>query len=683
MSATIPPRGTFRAKDEAGTRAKSAETAGPTAAIRMIRPLLLALAIPSVCRRPLDGAPLELKSGDHIAIIGNTLADRQQHHGWLETMIYKAHPTLDLTVRNLAFSADEVAARQRSENFGSPDAWLEKVKADVVFAFFGFNESFKGPEGLAQFKSEVDRFLKDTKSKRYNGKVAPRIVLFSPIAHEDLKDPNFGDGAANNERLRYYAEAMAEVARANDVQFVDLFDPSQKLYAEAKAPLTFNGIHLTDAGDRQTRPAHVPGHLRSARPRASTIRPAQNLRCRRARKKRDVAQPLPHGGRLQRLRRAVAIEIQRHHQLQGDAGGDVRPRCDDGEPRQEHLGRGQGRRPEDLQARRQQRPARHRGADQQAGCQAVSRSRGGDQAHEGAEGLKVQLFASEKQFPELVNPVQMAWDTKGRLWVSAWPNYPERTPWSKEGDKLLILEDTNRDGRADKCTTFLDDLNCPTGFQFYKDGVLVMRSPELLWVRDTDGDGKADRKERVLSGLDAADSHHETNSMCREPGGAVYCSDGVFHRTQVETPDGPVRNKDGCIYRYEPHTAKFERYMAYDFANPHGRVFDYWGNDIITDATGNNNYFGPAFSGFLDEPQKHSQVEGFLEASVAPMPRHRHPRAAAHLPDDFQGNFLNTNVISHPGHLPREGHRGRLRPARRNARTPRHLATTRTSARPA
>jgi hypothetical protein len=74
-------------------------------------------------------------------------------------------------------------------------------------------------------------------------------------------------------------------------------------------------------------------------------------------------------------------------------------------------------------------------------------------------GMQVNLFADEKRFPNLVNPVQMAWDTRGRLWVAVWPNYPERTPTSKVGDKLLIYEDTNGDGKADKETVFMDDLN--------------------------------------------------------------------------------------------------------------------------------------------------------------------------------------------------------------------------------
>lgn len=133
-------------------------------------------------------------------------------------------------------------------------------------------------------------------------------------------------------------------------------------------------------------------------------------------------------------------------------------------------------------------------------------------------GLKVQLFADEKQFPELVNPVQMAWDQKGRLWVANWRTYPERRPTDKVGDSLLVFEDVNHDGKADKVTHFASDLNCPTGFQFYKDGVLLMQAPDLWFIRDTDGDGKADWKERVLMGIDSADSHHTTNAMALDPG---------------------------------------------------------------------------------------------------------------------------------------------------------------------
>lgn len=167
-----------------------------------------------------------------------------------------------------------------------------------------------------------------------------------------------------------------------------------------------------------------------------------------------------------------------------------------------------------------------------------------------------------------------------------------------------MFEDLDGDGKADKVTTFLDDLNCPTGFQFYKDGVIVIQAPDVWFVRDTNGDGRADSKERILMGLDSADSHHTANAICLDPGGSIYLSDGVFHRTQIETAFGPVRNNDVAIFRFEPRTVRFETYIPYGF-NPHGRVFDRWGNDLVTDATGNNTYFGPAFSGRLDYPAKH------------------------------------------------------------------------------
>lgn len=149
-------------------------------------------------------------------------------------------------------------------------------------------------------------------------------------------------------------------------------------------------------------------------------------------------------------------------------------------------------------------------------------------------------------------------------------------------------------------------------------------------------------------GMDSADSHHTANAICLDPGGAVYLSDGVFHRTQVETPDGPVRNNDGGIYRLEPRTLRFQTYVSYGFANPHGRVFDYWGNDIITDATGNANYFGPAFSGFLDYPHKHSGMREFWNRPSRPCPA-TGILTSRHFPEEFQGNFLNLNVIGFQG----------------------------------
>src|SRR5262249_14366344 len=125
-----------------------------------------------------------------------------------------------------------------------------------------------------------------------------------------------------------------------------------------------------------------------------------------------------------------------------------------------------------------------------------------------AKGLKVNLFASEKEFPLLAKPVQMSFDTKGRLWVAVWPTYPHWQPKEAMDDKLLILEDTDGDGKADAVKVFADGLHCPTGFEFAHGGVLVAQAPDLVFLKDTDGDDKADVRRRVLSGLDSADTHH-------------------------------------------------------------------------------------------------------------------------------------------------------------------------------
>ena len=172
---------------------------------------------------------LMLNQGDHICLIGNALADRMQHDGWLETLICARFPKHDLVFRNLAFPGDEVALRHRSENFGSPDDWLAKTRADVIFAFFGFNESFKGQAGLEKFKQNLDKFLKETKARNYSGKGPPRLVLFSPIANEKLNDPNYPDPKHNNENLEKYTTVMAEEALANKVPFVNLLGLSQQL----------------------------------------------------------------------------------------------------------------------------------------------------------------------------------------------------------------------------------------------------------------------------------------------------------------------------------------------------------------------------------------------------------------------------------------------------------------------
>src|SRR6185369_14021480 len=128
---------------------------------------------------------------------------------------------------------------------------LADHKADVILAFFGLNESFGGPRGLKKFEDDLNKFIEETLAAKYNGKSAPRLVLFSPIAHENIGRRGYPDGAKTNENVEHYAASMQQIAAKHKVPCVDLFTPSKKLMDQAgTTKLTMNGIHLNENGDK-------------------------------------------------------------------------------------------------------------------------------------------------------------------------------------------------------------------------------------------------------------------------------------------------------------------------------------------------------------------------------------------------------------------------------------------------
>lgn len=623
-------------------------------------------------------AQLELKNGDSVAILGGGVADRAQHYGWLEGMLVTANPDKELTFRNLAFSGDEVQTWHRIDGFGSRDEWLAKVKADVILAFYGYNESFKGYEGIDEFKKNLAKFIEETKKQNYSGKGSPRIVLFSPIALEKLDNPNLPPVEEKNTNLQNYTAAMNEVAAASGVTFVNLFEPTQKAYEAEKEPLTLNGLLQNQIGDKAIAAAafkaltgrdapEVNDKLRTAivdknwewYQRYRTV-DGYNVYGGRS----GLAYAAGIGGFKQNEKNPAPPYISNYQTMQQEMsqrdvktanrdkrvwaiakGGDLEVK-DDNLP---EVGQVPTNMPDPKEGKEFNKVPMTGMKFTQEGLVAFPDAAEAMKDIQVEPGLKLTLFADEKQFPELVNPVQMAWDTQGRLWVAAWLNYPERTPTSKKGDSLLIFEDTNGDGRADKMTEFADDLNCPTGFQIYKDGAIVMQSPSLVYLADTDGDGKADKRERILTGLCAADSHHETCYLSYDNGGAIYPSDGVFHRTQVETLYGVVRNTNGSIYRYDINANKLERFTTDACVNPHGKIWDRWGNAYFTDATGNVNTFAEASSCYLPmEGRGSAKLKEFWKRPARPSPGNM-IIASRHFPEDWQNNFLNCNVISFQG----------------------------------
>ena len=196
---------------------------------------------------------LEIQKGDHVCLVGNALGERMQTQNHWESLLHTRFPNHELVVRNLCFPGDEPYNRIRSKNFGEPKDHLNHSQASVVLYFFGYNESFAGEEGLADFKKNLTKLVAETHAADF-GKGRPRIALISPIAFEGSEDPNLSDGTTQNANLEMYSEAMKEVADETGVVFADLFKPTLALFNSIDKRLTLNGFHLNDDGYRALAP---------------------------------------------------------------------------------------------------------------------------------------------------------------------------------------------------------------------------------------------------------------------------------------------------------------------------------------------------------------------------------------------------------------------------------------------
>lgn len=596
-----------------------------------------------------DESRVPLAKGDRICLVGNALAERMQHHGWLETRLQTRRPDLQLSFRNLGFSADELTVQQRTSGFGSADDYLTRCRADVIFAFFGFNESFAGEDGLLGFKRDLAAFIDHARDQRYNGSSAPRIVLFTPIPIEGHAPPHAPDPDVQNDRILSYMKAMTEVARTKGVPIVNVFQPMKQRYAIANLPLTINGLHLTEDGNRELADI-IEVDLFGSRGRSdpettSRVRAAvleKNLLWFNRYRATDGFNV--YGGRSS-LKYVDDLSnltvLQREMQIL-DAMCDARDPVIAGLAAGNEPALDESRVPPPIPVTTNKPGTLPGGAHPFPTPEATIASL------TIAKGMAVNLFADEGRFPEIANPVQMAWDTAGRLWIAAWPTYPHWEPGHEMNDKLVVLEDTDGDGVADQRTVFADDLHNPTGFEFWNGGVLVANCPDLLFLKDTDGDGRADHRERVLHGLSSADTHHSANSFVLGPDGAIYFQEGTFHQTQVETLRGPERSHNAAAWRFDPRTWEVERYVAYNFANPHGHVFDAWGQDFLTDGTGNVNYYVLPFSGRVVHPDKHRGYFPFFNQRSRPCAA-TEILSSSHFPEANRGNYLVANVIGFQG----------------------------------
>lgn len=607
-----------------------------------------------------DPETFAFAKGDVVAMIGNGLADRMQHDGWTETWLQVANPDKELAFRNLSHSGDRSGHYPRSKGFTEMPDYLRHVKADVIFAFFGYNESFAGAKGLPDFEKALAGMIRDLREARPDGKI-PRIVLFSPIAHENLDDPNLPDGSENNQRLALCTAAMQKVAGHEGVAFVNLFEPTRKLYEEIAEPLTINGVHLNALGHR-----HVGKAIAEAL---------------------SEKVPAATDTELEAVREAVLDKNWHwHNRYRATDGNDIwggrstltfvndQSNAEVLQHELAMLDLMTANRDPKIWARAKGSDAKVDDSNVPAPVPVISNVGGGSKSSSaekegtlnylGAEesmakmtvpkGFKVNVFADEKRFPQLANPVQMQVDGKGRLWIAAWKTYPKWEPLKPMDDALLILPDDNHDGVADRVVEFAK-VHCPLGFEFWNGGVIVTSQPDILFLKDTDGDDVADVRYVLFQGTDSADTHHAANNLIYGPDGGIYWQSGVFMQHNHEHPWGPsLEATASAMYRFDPrrYTIAFH---ANNSPNPHGISFDEWGYHYANDGTGGRSFQvvpDPATKGFTMRELLVKEVRPVTADEIVSSPN---------FPDGMQGNFLVCNTIGFLGikqyKLHREGYK--------------------------
>lgn len=646
--------------------------------------LLKTGARPKKADLPASVLPLQFIKGERIALVGNSTAERMNLFGHFETLIHARFPEKELVFRNFGRPADEVANRQRANDYTKLDDPLFTFNPDTFLCFFGFNESFAGPLGVEKFKTDYEKFIDEYSQKyaRDDSKSSPRFVIISPIAFESTGDSLLPEGKKENENLKLYADAAKAVADSRKIAFVDIFNPTLKAFDEkAGSQFTINGCHVNEAGDKLVGQLLDSGLFNSTNPAISNTSMLETLRKAINDKSwvhlqdyRMLNGWYVYGGRRTfdtetfpreylKIRNMAAVRDQLVWDIA--QGKKVSDKVDDsktgelfnpptrfGEPRQKY-------------------------SENQEGGPKILPPDELIKSCTVPPGFEIKLFADESKFPEIAKPVQMSFDNKGRLWISTMPSYPLWKPGDpKPSDKLVILEDTDGDGKADKSTVFYDKLHCPTGFQFYNGGVLVVDQPRILWLKDTDGDDKADVVVHVLDGWATEDTHHTVGAFEENNGGLLHMLEGVAMSTAVETPWGAFRNFGSSgAYVLDPRTWKISHYVTPGYGNPWCYVFDEWSQGFCGDGTGANQHWDTPLSGKQFQGRKGLNAV-FPTEGMRPVVGSEF-LVSRQFPDDVQGQFIYACVINMNG-IPRwtfsddgAGYKGtRVRHDPKDAKTP-------------
>ncbi len=638
-------------------------------------PLSLCLLAAAIIFAAAEGIPL--KKDSRIVLVGGGLGSRMMQYGEFETRLHLQHPEKNLFIRNMCDEGDTPGFRPHSarsnpwafpgaekfhpplsnakDRWGSgqtgigsmptPDEWLTQLKPDLIIAFFGFNESFKGQSGLENFKGELHAFIQHTRSQKYNGTSAPLLALVSPPGYED---PSTDRERTVDSNLALYTAAMEQVAQEENVPFLNCYSPFHNWF-QVKEKLTRDGILLNQVGQEHLAELIID-KLFGSRP-AGTPRSETQTAVLEKNRVWEKYYKIPNGVHVYGRRhnpfgpKNYPAELKKLEEMCANRDQAIWAAAQGGQKEPFDLAAADAKTTPLPEVETNYRPSKKNGTTEYLyGDDALA-------SFTLAPGYKIDLFASEKEFPHLANPVQIAFDNQGRLWVATMPTYPHWKPGDpKPNDMLLIYEDTNNDGKADKETIFADGLHLPTGFEISHDGVYVAQGNHLILLKDTNGDDKADVREIVLSGFDDHDTHHVISAFCADPSGAIYMGEGTFLHSNIETAHGPVRSSNGGFFRFSPQRNHLERTARLSIPNPWGIAFDDYGQPFFLETSDPDLHWMTPGSVNVDYGQFCPKPPAILENSQRVRPTSGLEFVSSrHFPDEVQGDIILGNTIGFLG----------------------------------
>ena len=202
-------------------------------------------------------------------------------------------------------------------------------------------------------------------------------------------------------------------------------------------------------------------------------------------------------------------------------------------------------------------------------------------------GFRMELFAAE---PDVINPIYMAWDERGRLWVVETVDYPNEFKDGRKGnDRIKICEDTDGDGKADKFTVFAEGFNIPTSMTFARGGIILAHAPEFYFLKDTDGDDKADVREVLFTGWGVGDTHAGPSNLRYGFDNWIYGTVGYARFTG--SLGGKQHNFGMGVFRFKPDASDIEFLHQFN-NNTWGLGFNAAGDVFGSTANNNPTFFG-------------------------------------------------------------------------------------------